>query len=85
RGNSPDSMPFIMTRNITSGATTDLVPTLDADEAPFGDKQAIVLTKGGSLRVMPGELFNEDHPQFDEENLLDNYNPSRRAKPVLPN
>jgi prepilin-type N-terminal cleavage/methylation domain-containing protein len=84
RGNSPDSMPFIMTRNITSGATTDVIPELDESQSPFGDKQAIVLTKGGSLRVMPGQIFNLGLDGNDNNNLMDNYNPSRRPKPVLP-
>ena len=85
RGGNPDSMPFIMTRNIETGATTDQTPTLNDDESPFGDTQAIVFTRGGSLRIMPGELFNPEHPQFLEENLMDNYNPSRRSRPVLRN
>ncbi len=85
RGGTPDSMPFILTRNIQTGSETDQTPTLDEDESPFGDTQAIVFTRGGSLRIMPGELFNPDHPQFDDDNLMDNYNPSRRSRPVLRN
>jgi len=78
---SPDSMPFIMTRNIQEADIADR-PTLDEDENPFGNTQAIVFTKGGSLRIMQGALFADD---ADLDVLMDTYNPSRRDRPIFRN
>lgn len=76
---SPDSMPFIMTRNV-QGTDIGNEPELDEDENPFGNTQAIVFTKGGSLRIIPGALFDEGG-----DNLMDTYNPSGRDRPIFRN
>jgi len=75
---SPDSMPFLMTRNV-QGTSTDQVPTLDDEANPFGNSIAVLFTKGGSLSIMPGEIFTAG----DDDALMDSYNPSRRARDIL--
>jgi hypothetical protein len=78
-------MPFIFTRNIIDYDTTDQTPALDPDENPFGDTQALLFTKGGSLSILSGDLFDPDHAQYDEDRLNDTINPSGRSRDVLRN
>lgn len=65
------TVPFLFTRNITAARTSD-EPALDPEEDPFGDKFAVVITKGGSARVIPGAQFNQD-----------TFNPTDADYPVL--
>ncbi len=65
------TVPFLFTKNITATDTAD-EPALDAAQDPFGDKFAIVITKGGSARVIPGSQFNQN-----------TFNPTEISLPVL--
>ncbi len=80
----PGSVPFLFTRNIVlPGGHTGGVPTLDAARSPFGDRIAVVISKAGTPRIIPGELFDTGRPGYDPDFLMDIFNPSRRAHPVL--
>jgi len=68
---TPATVPFLFTRNITA-ATTGAAPALNPDENPFGSNFAIVITKGGSARVIPGRQFNQN-----------TFNPTETDLPVL--
>ena len=62
---TPASVPLLFTRNITvAGNNLNGAVSLDATKDPFGDKLAIVVTKGGAVRVIPGKQFNQNsfHP-----------------------
>jgi prepilin-type N-terminal cleavage/methylation domain-containing protein len=55
---TPENTPFLFTRNVTlAGDVTDGVPTLTADD-PFGTEMCVVVTKGGSVKVIPGKLLS---------------------------
>jgi prepilin-type N-terminal cleavage/methylation domain-containing protein len=71
---TPASVPFLFTRNILLGGTPNLdqQPTLDATADPFGNKMAVVVTKGGAVRVVPGKQFTAE-----------SFHPTRDAYPVL--
>lgn len=73
---TPATVPFMFTKNVLLGGsasgTIDQEPTLDPDANPFGDKFAIVITKGGSARVIPGKQFNAN-----------TFNPTLTAMDVL--
>ena len=60
--NWPATVPFMFTKNVLLGGSPygDISeePTLDPDARPFGDKFAVVITKAGSARVIPGSHFN---------------------------
>ncbi len=78
------SAPFLFTRNIVlEDNHTGSVPTLDRNRSPFGNRLAVVMTVGGALQIIPGELFDTTHPRYDADRLMDAFNPSRRSLPVL--
>ncbi len=77
-------MPFLFTRNIVlPDNNTGNAPTLDPERSPFGNRLAVIMSVGGSLSIIPGELFDTSRPGYDEDRLMDLFNPSRRAHPVL--
>lgn len=70
---TPASVPFLFTRNIqVAGDNLSGAPTLNSDADPFGDKLAIVITKGGAVRVIPGRQFSQA-----------SFHPTEVAHPVL--
>ena len=67
------SVPFLFTRNIHVEANNLAgAPSLNPGEKPFGNKLAVVVTKGGIVRIIPGEKFNQN-----------TFNPTEAAYPVL--
>lgn len=57
---TPASVPLLFTKNIVCvGNNLNGAPSLNATIDPFGDKMAIVVTKGGAVRVLPGKQFNQ--------------------------
>ncbi len=70
---TPSSTPFLFTRNIkVEGNNLSGVPTLNPDEMPFGDKLAVVVTKGGEVRIITGKKFNQNF-----------FHPTQESYPVL--
>ena len=74
---TPSSVPFLFTRNVAIAgndlngliAATPLNPLI----TPFGDKMGIVITKGGSVKILPKRIFT-----------LANFNPTGSATtPVI--
>ncbi len=72
---TPASAPFLFTRNIQPGANlTSLAdPPLSSSVKPFGDKLAVVITKGGAVKVLPSKVFNIDtfNPSADSSDPAD--------------
>ena len=69
---TPENVPFLFTRNISlAGDTTDGVVTL-TDVDPFGLDMCVVVTKGGSVKVIPKKLANADI-----------FNPGAYSYPIL--
>jgi len=60
--NTPATVPFIFTRNIQLASTDigTLAPApLQAVMKPFGEKLGVVITKGGSVKVLPRKVFTD--------------------------
>jgi len=53
------TVPLLFTRNVQPGAdiTTLAAEPLNKDVKPFGDKLAVVVTKGGSVKILPSKVF----------------------------
>jgi prepilin-type N-terminal cleavage/methylation domain-containing protein len=55
------TVPLLFTRNVNVGADitvfSDSANPLNADEKPFGDKLAVIITKGGSVKILPRKVF----------------------------
>ena len=47
--------PFMFTRNFTGGSTLDGITGLDDAAKPFGGKIGVVVTFGGSMKVLSGK------------------------------
>lgn len=67
---SPANTPFLFSRNIDCTDIGTDEPTLHPDRAPFKDKLAVIITKGGSVKIIPSDLFSWDtfnplHPITD--------------------
>ncbi len=60
----PATVPFMFTKNVLLGGSVggniNLEPTLDPNAVPFGDKFAVIVTKSGASRVIPGNQFNQN-------------------------
>ena len=54
------TVPLLFTRNVNVGATIGNLndPPLQADVKPFGDKLAVIVTKGGAVKILPRKVFN---------------------------
>lgn len=69
---TPENTPFLFTRNVAlAGDLTDGVPTLTTDD-PFGTEMCVVVTKGGSVKVIPGKLLTAER-----------FNPGQYSYPIL--
>lgn len=57
---TPDGTPLLFTRNLNVATTADADPAskLVADQAPFGSKGVVVVTKGGSSMVLKKDYIN---------------------------
>lgn len=66
RDSWPATVPFMFTKNVLldgtagTGGNISGEPTLDPEAVPFGDKFAVVITKAGAARVIPGKQFNQN-------------------------
>lgn len=68
-----ENVPFLFTRNIElAGDVTDGEPTLNAGIDPFGSDMCVVVTKGGSVKVIPGKLMTAEM-----------FNPGAHSFPIL--
>ncbi len=70
---TPASVPLLFTRNIdVAGNNLQGLASLNSATDPFGDKLAIVITKGGAVRVLPGRQFGPAlfHPTGDPYPVL---------------
>jgi len=63
---TPANTPFIFTRNVGAGGAAPVnlaaLSTIDslADVEPFRTKLAIVITKGGAVKILPKKVFSAD-------------------------
>ncbi len=57
---SPANAPFLFSRNILCDTIDQEDVSLDETMEPFKSKQAVVVTKGGSAKVIPADLFTAD-------------------------
>jgi len=56
---SPET-PLFFTRNFTGGKTIDTITGLLKGEKPFGNKLGIVITYGGSVKIITDKLAKKD-------------------------
>jgi len=54
------TVPLLFTRNIQPGAdiTSLSDPELNKNVKPFGEKLAVVITKGGAVKILPNKVFS---------------------------
>jgi len=60
---SPET-PLFFTRNFTGGTTLDAITGLDKTEKPFGDKLGVVITYGGSVRIISDKQAGKDMQKY---------------------
>lgn len=60
---SPET-PLFFTRNFTGGDTLDTISGLKKGEKPFGDKIGVVITFGGSVRIITGKNAKKDIQKY---------------------
>ena len=75
----PATLPFLFTRNLDAEDTDD-DGTLNPDRAPFQDKFAVVVRKGGSAEVLPGDLLSREDDLFNPALNRDGDRVSRDVK-----
>lgn len=66
---SPADTPLLFTRNFTGGATLDSITGLDKDSKLFKDRVGVVVTFGGSVKILQGKDIRSDPQRY--------FNPSR--------
>ncbi len=70
---TPASVPLLFTKNIdVAGNDLSGAVSLNNLTSPFGNKMAVLVTKGGAVRVIPGKQFTATlfHPTGDSYTVL---------------
>jgi prepilin-type N-terminal cleavage/methylation domain-containing protein len=57
---SPADTPLLFTRNFTGGSTLDSISTMDPAEKLFKDKVGVVITFGGSVKIINGRDMRQN-------------------------
>ncbi len=57
---SPANTPFLFSRNVSCANIDEATVSLDPLRNPFKDKLAVIVTKGGSVKVLPSDQFTID-------------------------
>ncbi len=60
---SPET-PLFFTRNFTGGGTIDAIDGFAQEEKPFGDKMGVVITFGGSVRIITDKQASRDMQKY---------------------
>jgi prepilin-type N-terminal cleavage/methylation domain-containing protein len=75
---SPANTPFLFSRNVVCDDINDENVSLDPDQNPFKDKLAVIVTKGGAVKILPSDQFSAD--TFNPKHPITG---DRYSRPVL--
>ena len=60
---SPET-PLFFTKNFTGGTTLDTITSIEKGEKPFGNKLGVVITYGGSVRIITDKQVKKDLQKY---------------------